>query len=64
MHRTLTIEKSLRSTETEYAFMPDVGVNVESVAAVAAETDEALRRDIVAREGQRHVEGPRVERKE
>src|SRR5450631_3326270 len=64
VHRALLVEEALRAAEAENAFVPDVGVDVESLAAIEAEADEALRCHVVARQRQRHVERPAIERKE
>src|SRR5664279_989322 len=64
VHRALLVEESLRAGEAEDAFVPDVGMDVEALAAVEAKAYESLRRDVVAGQRQRHVERPPVERKE
>jgi hypothetical protein len=54
VHDALPVEESLRAAETEDTFVPDVRVDVETLAAVEAKGDEALRRHIVARQGERY----------
>jgi hypothetical protein len=64
MHGALPIEESLRAARPKHAFVPYVRVNVESLVAAEPEADKLLRRDIIARERQRHVEGLVLKRKE
>src|SRR6266446_1609982 len=59
---SLLVEEALRSGHAEHALVPDVRVQVESLAAVEAEAHEALRPDIVAGQRERHDEGCRIER--
>src|SRR5580698_6934057 len=56
VHGALAIKKALRALEGEDPLVPDVGVNVEALPAVEPEADEPLRRNIVARQRQRHEE--------
>ena len=51
MHGPLLVEKTLLALERENSFMPDVGMDVESLASVAEKSDEILGLDIVSREG-------------
>ncbi len=64
MHRALLVEEALAAGEGEDAFVPDVRMDVEALRAGEAKADEALRRDVVAGQRQRHVERPLIERKE
>ena len=64
VHRALAVEEALRAREAEDAFVPDVGMDVEALLAVESEAHETLWHDVVARQRQRHVEGPPVDRKE
>ena len=52
MHRPLLVEKTLFALERENSFMPDVGMDVETLASVAEKSDEILGLDIVSREGE------------
>src|SRR6266545_2820353 len=61
MHCALPVQEALRATDSEHAFVPDVGVNVEPLSSIEAEADKALRGNVVARRCQRHVEGLGVE---
>src|SRR6266481_4294737 len=62
MDGALLVEEALDPGDTEHAFVPDVRMQVESLAAVEAEAHEALRPDIVAGQRKRHDEGCRIER--
>jgi len=62
--RALPVEEALRPAEAEDALVPDVRVDVQTATAVEPEADETVGRDVVARQGQRHVEGARVQREE
>src|ERR1700688_305798 len=42
--------------------VPHIGMEVQAAAAVAPESDEFFRRDIIARQRQRHHETPALER--
>src|SRR4051812_44940999 len=42
VHRPLLVEEALPPGQAEHAFMPDVRMDVEPLAAVEAEADEAL----------------------
>src|SRR5215470_14259805 len=64
MHRALLVEEALHTAQTEHPLVPDVRVDVEALTTVEAETDEPLRRHVVARQRQRHVERPPIEREE
>src|SRR5437867_11523156 len=58
----LLVEEALHSGDAEHPFVPDVRMQVESLAAVEAEAHEALRPDIIAGKRERHDEGRRIER--
>src|SRR5262245_5508896 len=64
VHGTLSVQEALRTAESEYTFVPDVGVNVESLSATEAEAHKTLRGHVIARERQRDIERPGVEREE
>ena len=49
VHRALLIEKALSTLKAKYAFMPNVGMDVETLAAVEPEAHEALRSDVISR---------------
>jgi len=53
MNGALPVEEALRALLAEHAFMPDVGMDVEAAAGVEAKADEALGRDVVARQRER-----------
>jgi hypothetical protein len=52
---TLPVEKARGSAQGEYTFVPDVGVDVESLSAVETETDELLRCHLITGQGQRMI---------
>ncbi|ANB76481.1 hypothetical protein AYM40_30190 [Paraburkholderia phytofirmans OLGA172] len=60
----LLVEESLSPVQREDTFMPDIQMNVETLVSVETKTHEFLRRDVIARQSQRNVERPMVERKE
>src|SRR5262245_55778146 len=56
VHGALSVQEALRTAESEYTFVPDVGVNVESLSATEAEAHKTLRGHVIARERQRDIE--------
>ena len=52
VHRPLLVKKTLFALEGENSFMPDVGMDVETLASVTEKSDEILGLDIVSREGE------------
>ena len=52
VHRPLLVEKTLFALERENSFMPDVGMDVETLASVTEKSDEILGLDIVSRKGE------------
>src|SRR4029453_18847830 len=56
VHGALLVEEALRAARCEDAFVPDVRMDVEAVAAVEAEADEVGRLDVVAGEREGHEE--------
>ena len=64
VHRALLVKEALGSRESEYALVPNIGVDVQSMAAVKAKTDEILGSNIVARQCEGHHEWPTLQREE
>ena len=56
MHAALAIEELSLLIHRHQRPMPDVRVQVETAAAVAPESDEAFRRDVVSRQCERNDE--------
>ena len=52
VHRPLLVKKTLLALERENSFMPDVGMDVEALAAFEEKSDEILGLDIVSRKGE------------
>src|SRR5262249_48408070 len=63
VHGPLLVEEALGAAQREHAFVPDIRVDVEAVLAAEAKTHEPLRCDVIAREGEGHIERPAFERK-
>lgn len=64
MHRPLFVRKPLRTGNREHAFVPDFGVDVESVVAVDKEAHELVRSDVVAGPGEGNEKRATIEREE
>src|ERR1700722_520045 len=63
MHGSLLVKKALGAAQPKHPFVPDVGMNVEALAAIEAEADESLRGHIIAGPRQRYVERFPIQRK-
>ena len=57
VHGALLVKKALRTRQAEHTFVPDVGVDVQTLAAVETETDKALGGNVVTGQRQRHHAG-------
>ena len=62
VHGSLLVEKTLFALEGENSFMPDVGMDVETLAPVAEESDEILGLDIVSWKGEGAEKGVFIQR--
>ena len=54
VHSALAIEELSLVVQWHESPVPDVGVNVESPAAIAPESDELLRAHVISRRSERH----------
>src|SRR6266403_3374580 len=61
MNFSLPVEEARRLAQREDAFMPDVGVDADTEAAIAIESDEIIGLHVVAGQGQWDHEGHAVQ---
>src|SRR5262245_13017418 len=64
MHAPLPVVEHHGRRERQSRRVPDPGMEVEALAAVAIEADEFLRREVIARQRQRHDEWAALLREE
>ncbi len=64
VHAALAVEKPRLVDERYHRPVPDIRVQIQATRAVAVESHEALRRDVIPRQGERHDETAAVERVE
>ena len=57
MDTSLPIQELRVIIQRQKRAMPDVGTDVEATGAITPETHKSLRRDIIARQCQRHDKG-------
>ena len=50
MNSTLPVQEAAVIIDGHYGAVPDAGMDVEALAAVAAEGDKLVRRDVIARQ--------------